>query len=323
MANETDLQMTMSSFSYNLSTNIKDNLKKIDDVRSLLLCYPITPVNEKKIQWEAGLDRVYWALSVLDMPMKKTDLVHLLMKDNKKVTAIEKFVKNYKQIFDYFYLNWLATNNKINSKTIRTIYRHIFNKSTGSSKKSSDRQITRFLEYLQTGDEHPVIKAGVSEIALAEIYPYTSGEEIVPNLLGYIFLYKYGYDMRRILVKEEFIKMDNLELQRLRKNATKSQNLTYWLENYTENLYTQTAKAYQTIQQLSLSPASPKALWKLNSRQKEIVMHLQESSKRISNKDVQKKFNVSQITASRDLSKLEKSGLLFSHGKGRSTYYTG
>ena len=48
--------------------------------------------------------------------------------------------------------------------------------------------------------------------------------------------------MRRILVKEEFIKMDNLELQRLRKNATKSQNLTYWLENYTENLYTQTAK---------------------------------------------------------------------------------
>jgi len=33
-------------------------------------------------------------------------------------------------------------------------------------------------------------------------------------------------------------------------------------------------------------------------------------------------FKVSQITASRDLSKLGALGLLFIHGKGRSVYYT-
>ncbi len=42
----------------------------------------------------------------------------------------------------------------------------------------------------------------------------------------------------------------------------------------------------------------------------------------ITNKKVQKLFKVSQITASRDLAKLASVGLLFTHGKGRSVYYT-
>ncbi|MCX6732604.1 MAG: hypothetical protein NTV98_03635 [Candidatus Roizmanbacteria bacterium] len=43
---------------------------------------------------------------------------------------------------------------------------------------------------------------------------------------------------------------------------------------------------------------------------------------KVSNRMVQKKFKVSQITASRDLAKLADSGLIFAIGKGRSTYYT-
>ncbi len=60
----------------------------------------------------------------------------------------------------------------------------------------------------------------------------------------------------------------------------------------------------------------------LNERQKEIISLVDKPNSKISNKHVQKIFNVSQITASRDLAKLASLGLLFAISKGRSTFYT-
>jgi len=66
----------------------------------------------------------------------------------------------------------------------------------------------------------------------------------------------------------------------------------------------------------------PSSFWKLNGRQQSILSVLENPGEKITNKDVQKKFGVSQITASRDLSHLTTLGLLLAHGKGRSVYYT-
>ncbi|OGK57462.1 hypothetical protein A3H83_03340 [Candidatus Roizmanbacteria bacterium RIFCSPLOWO2_02_FULL_39_8] len=72
----------------------------------------------------------------------------------------------------------------------------------------------------------------------------------------------------------------------------------------------------------SNNPIFSTRLLSLNSRQREIIQMLEDPKSRITNKQVQKKFSVSQITASRDLAKLTIVGVLFSHGKGRSTWYS-
>jgi len=60
----------------------------------------------------------------------------------------------------------------------------------------------------------------------------------------------------------------------------------------------------------------------LNDRQNKILERLENPNLKITNKDVQKMFGVSQITASRDLSKMANLGILLPHGKGRSVFYT-
>lgn len=62
--------------------------------------------------------------------------------------------------------------------------------------------------------------------------------------------------------------------------------------------------------------------FELNDRQKSILNMLDQPTASITNRLTQKAYKVSQITASRDLAKLTTLGFLFSHGKGRSVYYT-
>ena len=64
------------------------------------------------------------------------------------------------------------------------------------------------------------------------------------------------------------------------------------------------------------------SLWRLSNRQKLIMEKLENPNIKITNREVAKMFAVSQITASRDLSKMVNLGILLPHGKGRSVYYT-
>jgi hypothetical protein len=313
----------MLTYSYNLSAHLKENLAKVENLRRMIILAPISPLTEKRMQWEATLQRTNWSFILQKKPISKSELVNIFskVKLNKQSSETESAI-NYKKVFDYLYLNWLVTNKKVTSMAVRSIYKICSNKNSRSLSKNKEEEINFFLNYLQTGNVHPVVQAGIAEIHLLNLSPFSQDNEIVANFLGYLFLYKYGYDIRRLLVKEEFLYKDYVLLKRIRENININQNLTVWLENYSEGIYTQLAKAYQLVQESKFTVEISPLFWKLNKRQQEIYTFLQQPNKKISNKDVQKMFAVSQITASRDLSKLTSCDLVFAHGKGRSTYYT-
>ena len=77
-----------------------------------------------------------------------------------------------------------------------------------------------------------------------------------------------------------------------------------------------------TYSNLSSEDYLPNSFWQLNDRQKSILGFLENPDATITNKRVRSLFKISQITASRDLTKLANLGLLFAHGKGRSVFYT-
>ena len=104
--------------------------------------------------------------------------------------------------------------------------------------------------------------------------------------------------------------------------ANQTRNLTLWLEFFAEGIINQLEEALKDIENLSYKTTLPAAFFNLNDRQKHILTFLEEPGSRITNKKVQNIFNISQITASRDLAHLKTLGLLISHGKGRSVYYT-
>ena len=80
-------------------------------------------------------------------------------------------------------------------------------------------------------------------------------------------------------------------------------------------------KVLKSVESINFEPTKL-ATWKLTERQKKIMEKLENPNIQITNRDVQKMFTVSQITASRDLSKMVNLGILLPHGKGRSIFYT-
>jgi Fic family protein len=99
-------------------------------------------------------------------------------------------------------------------------------------------------------------------------------------------------------------------------------NVTPWLEFVVEGTEYQLNKILKQISSREYEATQEKQLLDLNERQKNILSFLDQPSSKINNKTVQKMFKISAITAARDLAKLTRLGLLFTVGKGRSTYYT-
>ena len=213
---------------------------------------------------------------------------------------------------------WLFSARQIKVKNIIEIYEII-----GDGKlKVSEKSIKEVLDYLEGSPENPVIKAALAYIQMKNISPFSAYNEDICSLLAYLFLYKNGYDFRGLLVLEKYWRKTLMDFNNSLEAGVKNGTVTIWLEYFAQSVEKQLEEAVENLSSTQSKIETPEALWDINDRQKEIISLLEMPDVTITNKKVQKLFEISQITASRDLTKLVNLGLLFSHGKGRSVYYT-
>ena len=315
-----------TNFAYNISDNLKRFLLKIENLKKEILLTPLSPKNELKAKWEANLERIKWAISWSDNPLAKTDIAKLLAKPaQKRLDLRQKEIISQKEAFNYLKENWLVSKNPVILDTVKKLYQIACQPALGKAlglTELSEKAVSRFLEYLQNSSESPVIQAGIAQIQLIDATLFEKGNSRVARLLSYLFLYKNGYGFRELLVLDEYFRRDLTTYRKVMEASFKSKNLTVWLEYFSYALSVQLEKALGKIKSLSFQTELPASFWKLNDRQKEILNILDQPGIKITNKAVQKMSSVSQITASRDLAKLANLGLIFSHGKGRSVYYT-
>ena len=180
----------------------------------------------------------------------------------------------------------------------------------------------QFLDYIQTGQENPVIKAAIAQIQILYLSAFTKDNDLIARFLALLVLYKYGYDFRGLLILEEYFARTAEEFEERITNALSNQRITYWLEYFAKGILVQLQKAEETLDSFSSRLDLPTSFWEINERQKLVLAYLDDPNSTVTNKKIQQLFKISQITASRDLAKLTSLGLLFSHGKGRSIYYT-
>jgi len=315
----------MMNLSYNLSAELKENLQKVETLRRVILLTPISSQFKLRFRWEAMLERIYWSLS--DKSISKKDLIGLFTKQEKKnLTEIEKELLNYKKALDYISQNWLVSRKAVTLKTILTLHeiacRQTLRKSIGNLFRINEVPLRQIMDYIQTGTEHAVIQSGIAYIQVVNISPFTEGNRRVGRLLSYLFLYKSGYDFDRYLVLERFLGEDKEVVAKHMQEAIRSRNLTVWLEYFSRELTTQLEKIKADLESVRFRIELPVFFLQLNERQKTILTWLEQPDISLTNRDVQKRYKVSQITASRDLVKLVNLGLLYPHGKGRSVSYT-
>jgi len=320
----------MINLSYHLSESIESNLKAINQLRINILTEPIKPKTEMFLRWNSNIEKAYWGLTLADNPLTKRQITKILEGPlPKRLKDSEKEVISYINTLNYIRHNWTGSFTKnINTDTILNIYnlscKSVFG-STSAYYKSKVQTVDKIIEFIEKGKDHPVIKAGLIQIEIIKLSPFENGTGRVARLLSHLMLSKYGFDMRGLLVLEDYYREDLVSLKEaitsIEKSGTQSKshkNATQWLEYFTSGVKKSMEKLLKTLSERSdLSD-----IWKLTDRQKKISERLNNPNIKITNKEVQKMFKVSQITASRDLSKMVNFGILLPHGKGRSVFYT-
>lgn len=315
----------MINLSYHLSESIENNLKEIEALRIKILTIPLKPKSELRLKWESNIEKIYWGLTLADNSLSKTQMAKLLVNPlPKKFKDEEKEVISYMKTLIFIRENWTASISALNPKNILDIYdlscKNVFG-STLAYYKSKEPEIKKILEFIESGKDHPIIKAGLIQIEIIKLSPFENGTGRVARLLSHLMLSRFGYDLRGLLVLEDYYREDLVSLKEAITSIEKYKNATKWLEYFIEGVKSGMEKTLKNVQNNSQNTTS-NLQWKLSERQKKILESLENPNLKVTNKDVQRMFNVSQITASRDLSKMANLGILLPHGKGRSIFYT-
>lgn len=316
----------MINLSYNLSYTLKERLQKADSLRKNILLIPLSSKTELQMRWDNLINRTYYSLSLTDNPLTKPEVLKILTSyttlDSKlfgKLTMQQQNVLNYKSSLDYITQNWLVTPKNIAVKDVLILY-DIFCKG---QLVVSQSQLAEVLNYVQANEDHPIIKAGVINIGILRLQPFSQGNGRLSRLLSYLFFYKIGYDIGGLVEFEKSWSHDRQTYLEALRISLEAASITLWLEFFANSLILQLESVLKKIQ--SASPENlgiNSSFWNLTDRQKSIISMLDQPGITITNRKVKKHFGISQITASRDLSHLASLGILFTHGKGRSVYYT-
>ena len=310
----------MLNITYNISPRLNEYLSRIEDLRKQILLTPIPPAKELQLRWEAKFNRIHYSLKLEGNSMKKGDMLKLLSElTHKKLNADQEAVLTYKEALDYISLNWQGSQNAVDAQTLIDLHKII----GGGRLRVPQAGLQYLLDYLQTTSGSPVIQAAIINIEMEKMQLFTEHNSLIAHLAADLFLYRYGYDFRGFLAYEAAWMEDADSFKENHGRALNAVSLTLWLEYFAQNIVRQLEGIVRSINKPKSGTIDMReSFWQLNERQKSILNYLDQPQITITNRQIQKKHKVSQITVSRDLARLTNLGFLLSHGKGRSVYYT-
>lgn len=317
----------MLNLSYSLSPIVRDRLKEIDELRKEILLTPISPKEEMRLRWDALINRIHYSLSLAGNKVERKNISKILTaqinldrgETLNKLDREERDVIGYKKALDTISREWMVSKKHVSVKDILILYDMFCD---GRMIIPASR-LSELLDYIQAHKENPVILAGISYIGIESIKPFSDGNSRLARILAYLFLFKNGFDIRGLIQFGKNWTNEPTAFQDALRIGLNASSITLWLEFFCNEIASSLKEEFDKIRSEKIDNIGLDAsFWGLNDRQKVILNLLEEPNSIISNKKVQKHFKISQITASRDLTKLSTLGYITQRGKGRSVYYT-
>jgi hypothetical protein len=307
----------MQHISYTISPLLQQTLNEIELLRRAIVLHPLSPKLEHKLRWEAQVERLYYTQFLAHTPVNRKEVATILSHTGRwKTIRGADAVLAYKCAYDAITYDWLVSQKPIMPQTLASIYRAV----TGEKLPVQEQSLMEMLVFLQTSQENPFVQAFVSYLQFINLVPESDNSRKVARLIPYIFLYKFGFDFRGLLVLESYFYTNERLLRELEQVIRRKESITPWLEHFIGEIAGIVGEIQKKlVEEHSLTTAG--SFWELTERQKEILSAFDQPGMRITNKRVQQLFTISQITASRDLARLAQLGFLLPQGKGRSVYY--
>lgn len=171
---------------------------------------------------------------------------------------------------------------------------------------------------------HPMIRISVLIYRLIRIMPFRNLNKLSIIATAHFLMQKnrYFYNTPISLVKI-FDKHKELTLNSLRTSMhDENENMTAWLETFTGMIADEFGELLSKVEHMeeAANKHEDKPFLNLNKRQLKILRYLQ-SIPTVKREDYIQMFDVSTMTAYRDLNALVKKKLLKIEGEGRATHY--
>lgn len=255
---------------------------------------------------------------------------------------------NYRSAFDLVSES-LATNYPITEGVIREIHRrlvegvrggkatpgeyrkiqnYVANSSTGQviytppGAQEVPAMMSSLVKWLNTEtDIHPVLISGISQFQLVHIHPFLDGNGRTSRLLLTLFLYRAGYDFKRLFTISEYYDLDRLAfykaIQSVRENGM---DMTGWLEYFVTGLETQMLRVKERGTQAIKRDVIIQQ-YGLNERQDRAVLHLL-SNGNITLREYEEIYpDTHKRTLQRDLKSMVEAGLICVEGATNKLVY--
>ncbi len=314
----------MVKFSYTTTSDLHYHLKALDDLRREIVLMPLPGKIELRARWEARIKELAAVFSLTGYPFSKRDIVETIT-SSRPATNERAMIMRLHQSYSHIAREWFAAQKPLTLSIVETLTSLAFPKDTALYRRRlafQEGAIRQLLDYIDNDKEHSLIRGAISYIEILRIAPFAQDSTILASLLFQLILANSGADARGLLTPEVAWAADRSTYQAITEEASKTGSITGWLTWVAQTSVSTLEQARQGLTNPTLLRDVKAAWFELNDRQKEVLTILEEPHRRLTNKEVQKRFKVSQITASRDLTKLAHLGLLYPRGKGRSVSYT-
>jgi hypothetical protein len=309
----------MLSFSYTISLQLRETLNIINRLRTQILTLPLAPKTETKLSWEGIAIRTWATLSLAGYDVPKHEVATILANPMRPTRAITTILE-LRRAYDFIHTEWRANPRPISLPALETLFGLTY-PTESKVFPLIEPSLKELLSYLTAQEEHPVIQAAIAHMHILTL-PQLPDPGLLARLIHYLFLTKYGFDIRGWVTPERVWQADEATYTRLMAAYRRDHTLTQWLEYMAQSMQTNLETILADIRESRFHIEYPTSFWELSDRQKEIMKLMAHPETTITNRQIHKRFHVSQITASRDLAKLTSLGLLYPHGKGRAIYYT-
>lgn len=244
---------------------------------------------------------------------------------------------NYRKAFD-FVSEYLASGDPITESLIREIHKRLVEGVRGGSAAPGQyRKIQNYVVNSSTGetiytpppahdvpimmaelvdflsseaDTHPVLVSGIAQFQLVHIHPFLDGNGRTSRLLSTLYLYRAGYDFKRLFAISEYYDRNRPAFYRSIQGVREAgMDMTGWVEFYVDGLSTQLAEVRERGEQAIRKDVIIKE-HNLSDRQALALSHILVHG-RVSIQDFERlSSRVSRRTLQRDLRVMVDKGLI-------------
>lgn len=342
---------------YTITPAILDRISKISEIKTIVERSRVLPQREIELRRQAVVRMVHTSTSIEGNKLAQFQVTKVL--GGEPVKADPKSIEEVKNYQDALLSTGqiAGAKKKIDLEDVLAIHKQVtkgilsvaksgqFRPSTvyvvntiagidkvmyrPPSAKKVPNLVTDLLAWLVKASKepiHPVISAGILHLEFASIHPFTDGNGRTTRLLTQLHLMQQGWDFRKILVLDEYYNQDRLEYYnalQIEKTYRErvDQDITSWLEYFTEGFLVEAMRVREDIQTTGLDKIPSKGEQIFIDKDEIPLIEFLTTIGKITSDDVVDILKVAKRTAQFKLKRLVDKGLIKQEGKGVAIYY--